>query len=198
MISKLIGTTAGYLGYDNKNNIFEKIRTNPNSALIIDNYEDACLEVKNLFIKILEDGWIEDASGKMIDFSNSIIIFTSKVEEEMNSLGFDGKEKDSFDDSFRSIKDKVSVCIKMNNLNECMVKKIIRKRLNDIVNSYINIDVKYDDSYEKYLFDLYKEKKSLPYVLNKINNSFENKIADALINYKNNVLISANKGDILV
>ena len=79
-----------------------------------------------------------------------------------------------------------------------MVKKIIRKRLNDIVNSYINIDVKYDDSYEKYLFDLYKEKKSLPYVLNKINNSFENKIADALINYKNNVLISANKGDILV
>lgn len=198
MISKLIGTTAGYLGYDNKNNIFEKIRTNPNSALIIDNYEDACLEVKNLFIKILEDGWIEDASGKMIDFSNSIIIFTSKVEEEMNSLGFDGKEKDSFDDSFRSIKDKVSVCIKMNNLNECMVKKIIRKRLNDIVNCYINIDVKYDDSYEKYLFDLYKEKKSLPYVLNKINNSFENKIADALINYKNNVLISANKGDILV
>ena len=198
MISKLIGTTAGYLGYDNKNNIFEKIRTNPNSALIIDNYEDACLEVKNLFIKILEDGWIEDASGKMIDFSNSIIIFTSKVEEEMNSLGFDGKEKDSFDDSFRSIKDKVSVCIKMNNLNECMVKKIIRKRLNDIVNSYINIDVKYDDSYEKYLFNLYKEKKSLPYVLNKINNSFENKIADALINYKNNVLISANKGDILV
>lgn len=198
MISKLIGTTAGYLGYDNKNNIFEKIRTNPNSALIIDNYEDACLEVKNLFIKILEDGWIEDASGKMIDFSNSIIIFTSKVEEEMNSLGFDGKEKDSFDDSFRSIKDKVSVCIKMNNLNECMVKKIIRKRLNDIVNSYINIDVKYDDSYEKYLFDLYKEKKSLPYVLNKINNSFENKIADALINYKNNVLISANNGDILV
>ena len=198
MISKLIGTTAGYLGYDNKNNIFEKIRTNPNSALIIDNYEDACLEVKNLFIKILEDGWIEDASGKMIDFSNSIIIFTSKVEEEMNSLGFDGKEKDSFDDSFRSIKDKVSVCIKMNNLNECMVKKIIRKRLNDIVNSYINIDVKYDDSYEKYLFDLYKETKSLPYVLNKINNSFENKIADALINYKNNVLISANKGDILV
>lgn len=198
MISKLIGTTAGYLGYDNKNNIFEKIRTNPNSALIIDNYEDACLEVKNLFIKILEDGWIEDSSGKMIDFSNSIIIFTSKVEEEMNSLGFDGKEKDSFDDSFRSIKDKVSVCIKMNNLNECMVKKIIRKRLNDIVNSYINIDVKYDDSYEKYLFDLYKEKKSLPYVLNKINNSFENKIADALINYKNNVLISANKGDILV
>lgn len=198
MISKLIGTTAGYLGYDNKNNIFEKIRTNPNSALIIDNYEDACSEVKNLFIKILEDGWIEDASGKMIDFSNSIIIFTSKVEEEMNSLGFDGKEKDSFDDSFRSIKDKVSVCIKMNNLNECMVKKIIRKRLNDIVNSYINIDVKYDDSYEKYLFDLYKEKKSLPYVLNNINNSFENKIADALINYKNNVLISANKGDILV
>lgn len=198
MISKLIGTTAGYLGYDNKNNIFEKIRTNPNSALIIDNYEDACLEVKNLFIKILEDGWIEDASGKMIDFSNSIIIFTSKVEEEMNSLGFDSKEKDSFDDPFRSIKDKVSVCIKMNNLNECMVKKIIRKRLNDIVNSYINIDVKYDDSYEKYLFDLYKEKKSLPYVLNKINNSFENKIADALINYKNNVLISANKGDILV
>lgn len=198
MISKLIGTTAGYLGYDNKNNIFEKIRTNPNSALIIDNYEDACSEVKNLFIKILEDGWIEDASGKMIDFSNSIIIFTSKVEEEMNSLGFDGKEKDSFDDSFRSIKDKVSVCIKMNNLNECMVKKIIRKRLNDIVNSYINIDVKYDDSYEKYLFDLYKEKKSLPYVLNKINNSFENKIADALINYKNNVLISVNKGDILV
>lgn len=198
MISKLIGTTAGYLGYDNKNNIFEKIRTNPNSALIIDNYEDACSEVKNLFIKILEDGWIEDASGKMIDFSNSIIIFTSKVEEEINSLGFDGKEKDSFDDSFGSIKDKVSVCIKMNNLNECMVKKIIRKRLNDIVNSYINIDVKYDDSYEKYLFDLYKEKKSLPYVLNKINNSFENKIADALINYKNNVLISANKGDILV
>ena len=198
MISKLIGTTAGYLGYDNKNNIFEKIRTNPNSALIIDNYEDACSEVKNLFIKILEDGWIEDASGKMIDFSNTIIIFTSKVEEEMNSLGFDGKEKDSFDDSFGSIKDKVSVCIKMNNLNECMVKKIIRKRLNDIVNSYINIDVKYDNSYEKYLFDLYKEKKSLPYVLNKINNSFENKIADALINYKNNVLISANKGDILV
>ena len=50
MISKLIGTTAGYLGYDNKNNVFEKIRTNPSMGIIVDNFSEGCTEVQNLFI----------------------------------------------------------------------------------------------------------------------------------------------------
>lgn len=64
MISKLIGTTAGYLGYDNKNNIFEKVRSNPSTTFIVENFSQACTEVKSLFERILSDGKIEDASGK--------------------------------------------------------------------------------------------------------------------------------------
>lgn len=96
MISKLLGTTAGYLGYDNKNNIFEKVRTNPSTALIVSNFERGCIEVQSLFIKILTEGKVQDSSGKEIDFTNGMIFFIEDKDVSDCPVGFNSNVKEDF------------------------------------------------------------------------------------------------------
>jgi ATP-dependent Clp protease ATP-binding subunit ClpA len=71
-ISKLIGSPAGYVGYGDNQNIFEKIRTYPFTVLILDEIERAHPKVINLFLQILDNNSIKDASGKDIYFNNVI------------------------------------------------------------------------------------------------------------------------------
>lgn len=141
-ISKLIGTTAGYLGYDNKNNIFEKVRTTPYSAIILDNINMCCEDVSNLFIRILEKGKIEDASGKMIDFSNTIIIMTLNIEQD--NLGFNSeKTKNKIKELSNKLLNKIDAVIRLNKLDKSSIEKIINIKVINILKKY-NSNKKYD------------------------------------------------------
>lgn len=183
-ISKLIGTTAGYLGYDNKNNVFEKIRTNPNYGIIVDNFDMACDEVQNMFLKIIKDGKIEDSAGKNIDFSMCTIIFIMNDNEE-EKLGFSNKKSSINDDSI--LKDKVDLKISMNRLNDDILIKIIRNELDKSLNKY-NLDVTYSNNYVNYVLSKIK-KNSLSKLNYYIEFDFENKIVDAMINKKDKLYI---------
>lgn len=141
-ISKLIGTTAGYLGYDNKNNIFEKVRTTPYSAIILDNINMCCEDVSNLFIRILEKGKIEDAAGKMIDFSNTIIIMTLNIEQD--NLGFNSeKTKNKIKELSNKLLNKIDAVIRLNKLDKSSIEKIINIKVINILKKY-NSNKKYD------------------------------------------------------
>lgn len=93
-ISKLIGTSSGYVGYD-EHFIFEEVREKPYSLILIDEIEKASSKVLNLFLNILDEGKIVDAHNEPIYFNNCLIIATGNIKTEKN-LGF-GESRKNFD-----------------------------------------------------------------------------------------------------
>ncbi|WP_019320227.1 AAA family ATPase [Streptococcus mutans] len=79
-VSKLIGTTAGYVGYDdNSNTLTERVRRNPYSIVLLDEIEKADSQVITLLLQVLEDGRLTDGQGNTINFKNTVIIATSNA-----------------------------------------------------------------------------------------------------------------------
>ncbi|MGX7233380.1 ATP-dependent protease ClpL [Enterococcus italicus] len=79
-VSKLIGTTAGYVGYDdNSNTLTERVRRNPYSIVLLDEIEKADPQVLTLLLQLMDDGRLTDGQGNVINFKNTIIIATSNA-----------------------------------------------------------------------------------------------------------------------
>ncbi|HFI0151257.1 TPA: AAA family ATPase [Streptococcus suis] len=79
-VSKLIGTTAGYVGYDdNSNTLTERVRRNPYSIVLLDEIEKADPQVITLLLQVLDDGHLTDGQGNQVNFKNTIIIATSNA-----------------------------------------------------------------------------------------------------------------------
>ena len=79
-VSKLIGTTAGYVGYDDNNNtLTERVRRNPYSIILLDEIEKADPQVITLLLQVLDDGRLTDGQGNTINFKNTVIIATSNA-----------------------------------------------------------------------------------------------------------------------
>lgn len=114
-VSRLVGAPAGYVGYDDGGQLTDKIRRQPYSLVLFDEIEKAHPDVFNMLLQILEDGYLTDAKGRRIDFTNTIVIMTSnigadKLQREA-SLGFnvsDSKELKSLDNLHEENKDKVT------------------------------------------------------------------------------------------
>ncbi|HFR4577032.1 TPA: ATP-dependent Clp protease ATP-binding subunit [Streptococcus suis] len=95
-VSKLIGTTAGYVGYDdNSHTLTERVRRNPYSIVLLDEIEKADPQVITLLLQVLDDGHLTDGQGNQVNFKNTIIIATSNAgfgygmaegEEEQNIM----------------------------------------------------------------------------------------------------------------
>lgn len=79
-VSKLIGTTAGYIGYnDNSNTLTERVRRNPYAIILLDEIEKADPQVLTLLLQVLDDGRLTDGQGNVINFKNTVIIATSNA-----------------------------------------------------------------------------------------------------------------------
>lgn len=79
-VSKLIGTTAGYVGYDdNSNTLTERVRRNPYSIILLDEIEKADSQVITLLLQVLDDGRLTDGQGNTVNFKNTVIIATSNA-----------------------------------------------------------------------------------------------------------------------
>lgn len=79
-VSKLIGTSAGYVGYeDNANTLTERVRRNPYSIVLLDEIEKAHPQVLTLLLQLMDDGRLTDGQGNVINFKNTIIIATSNA-----------------------------------------------------------------------------------------------------------------------
>ena len=112
--SKLIGTTAGYVGYEEGGMLTEKVRRKPYSVVLFDEIEKGNFEVFNLLLQILEDGVVTDGKGRKINFKNTIIVMTSNLgAEEFTSkavqIGFqtDEKEEKKIMKDFITIKERI-------------------------------------------------------------------------------------------
>ena len=79
-VSKMIGTTAGYVGYDDNNNtLTERVRRNPYSIVLLDEIEKADPQVITLLLQVLDDGRLTDGQGNTVNFKNTVIIATSNA-----------------------------------------------------------------------------------------------------------------------
>lgn len=99
-VARLVGAPAGYVGYDDGGQLTDRIRRQPYSVVLFDEIEKAHPEVFNMMLQMLEDGYLSDAKGRKIDFTNTIVIMTSnvgadKLQKEAN-LGFNADDRQDF------------------------------------------------------------------------------------------------------
>ena len=145
LISKIIGTAPGYVGYDDNKYILNTIKDNPNAVIILDEIDKAHPKIINLFYQILEDGKIKDAKNNIINFNNNIIIMTSNIETERKNIGFNTNSSNIFNNLKEvfntSLINRIDNIIKFNNLTEQDIKRIVRKELNIIREKYQDIKI---------------------------------------------------------
>ena len=125
-ITRLIGASAGYVGYDDEN-IFEKVRMNPHSIILLDELEKAHPNVINLFLQILDEGYVTNSKGEKIDFKNTFIFMTSNAMVNQK-IGFI-KGKSNYQDSFsKEFLARITAKINYNNITEEMIKEYLDKK----------------------------------------------------------------------
>src|SRR3972149_4514510 len=110
-VSKLIGSPAGYVGYEEGGQLTELIKHRPYSIILFDEIEKAHPEVFNMLLQILDNGRLTDAKGRTVNFKNTIIIMTSNIGselvQEMGHLGFLGLDEDTKESKEADMRDKI-------------------------------------------------------------------------------------------
>ncbi len=86
-VAKFIGSAPGYVGYDDGRSVLERVRRTPYSVVLLDEFEKACPEVKNLFLQIADCGRITDSHGREISFKNTYLIITANIDLEHKGGG---------------------------------------------------------------------------------------------------------------
>lgn len=110
--SRLFGAPPGYVGYDEGGQLTEKVRRKPFSVVLFDEIEKAHSEIYNTLLQVLEDGRLTDGQGRMVDFKNTVLIFTSNLGTRDISkavgMGFSGSGETDEDAQYDRMKTKVN------------------------------------------------------------------------------------------
>ncbi len=135
-VNRLIGVSAGYVGYTDQY-IFRKVLDNPYSVILVDEIEKAHPRVLNLFLQILDEGFVTSAEGEKIDFTHTMLFMTSNA-IQIESVGFIKEKNSSFEQNFSKeflgrFTDIVPYC----KMKSEILKEYIKKHL---VNAKINQD----------------------------------------------------------
>lgn len=142
-INKIIGSPAGYVGYDDNKNILEEIRNKPYSVLILDEIEKAHKSVLNFFLNILDEGNCKDSSGKTVRFDNVLIIMTSNAYVSKSLMGFNkNTTNNSLEDFFsKEFINRIDEIVPFNKFTEEDINKIIIKEANKCYKKYNNENI---------------------------------------------------------
>ena len=103
-VSRMIGSPPGYVGYEEAGQLTEKVRRRPYSVVLFDEIEKAHPDVMNILLQILDEGKINDAQGRTVDFSNTVICMTSNAgssDQSTGGLGFNKSESQLSEDKTR-------------------------------------------------------------------------------------------------
>lgn len=183
-ITKIIGSAPGYVGYDDGNNKLEKIRKNPHAVVLLDEIEKAHPAVLNLFLQILDEGKITDSRGNTIYFNHHIIIMTSNVGFNRDSVGFveEVSKEDSKLKDFLSLEllNRIQKVIYFNKLDDVSIKNIIKYKLDIVRNKFKekNIKIHINDTIINKIIELSRYKE---FGARRIDQVIEEKIDDYVI-----------------
>lgn len=160
-VSKLIGTTAGYVGYDDNNNtLTERVRRNPYSIVLLDEIEKADPQVITLLLQVLDDGRLTDGQGNTVNFKNTVIIATSNAWFGNESLtGNDEQDEDIMKrlaPYFRpEFLNRFNAVIEFSHLTKDNLKDIVELMLDDVNKTLAKkgIDLTVSDEAKDYLIE---------------------------------------------
>lgn len=139
-INKFLGSSAGYVGYDEKNYL-DEIKKRPNGIILFDEIDKAHSSIINLLYQILDYGKLKDSRGNEVRFDNNIIIMTTNVGYESNTVGFNENDNKNIEDKLNeffgsAFMNRIDDIVLFNYLNEVNVKNIIINKLNDLKDKY--------------------------------------------------------------
>jgi ATP-dependent Clp protease ATP-binding subunit ClpC len=141
-VSGLIGTTAGYIGYENGGRLTEFVKHNPSCVVIFDEIEKAHSDVHNLLLQIMDDGCLTDGGGYKVDFTNTIVVLTTNQGSADNkrSMGFlnDKTTQSNYAESIKKafrpeIIGRIDEVLVFNNIDEKTSKQIIWQSVNRVI-----------------------------------------------------------------
>ena len=200
-VNKLIGSNPGYVGYEDGGQLTEAIKRHKHCVLLLDEIEKADPEVYNIFLQVLDEGFLTDNSGMKVDFKNVIVLFTSNVGAKMASdfgkgIGFNEDEeenskrillkqlKNRFPPEFLNRIDDV---IYFNSLTDDNLKKIIELeigKMEEKLNS-IGYSIILGDGVVDFIFDIVKTEKEYGArpIMRAIQENIEDKITDFILEH---------------
>lgn len=188
-VSKLIGTTAGYVGYDdNAHTLTERVRRNPYSIVLLDEIEKADPQVITLLLQVLDDGHLTDGQGNQVNFKNTVIIATSNA-----GFGYDQPDQEEV-----AIMDRISPYFRPEFLNRFNAviefHKLTKEDLRAIVDLMLakvnltlakkDIDLKVSDQVIDYLIDKgYDDTMGVRPLRRVIENDIRDKVTDFYLDH---------------
>lgn len=218
-VSRLIGSPPGYVGYNEGGQLTEPIRRKPYSVVLFDELEKASPDVINILLQILEDGRLTDATGKTVDFKNTLIIMTSNIGskfiEKKSAFGFhqsDDEQKADYDNIKDKLKEELKNELKpefLNRIDDIIIFRplskenfvsivdILMKDLQErLKESHIFVSV--DKAFKEFIADKgFVAKQGARPLRRAIQEYFEDKLADVLLkeNVRSHIEIQATVKD---
>ncbi len=198
-VNKLIGSNPGYVGYEEGGQLTETIKNKKHCVLLLDEIEKADPEVYNIFLQVLDEGFLTDNSGQRVDFKNVIVVFTSNVgakaaSEFGHGIGFSNNEeentkrillkqlKNRFPPEFLN---RINDVIYFNTLNDDDLNSIIKIEIRKLESRLENMgySMEYDDDVVKYILNEIQEEKDFGArpIIRSIQENIEDKLTDKLL-----------------
>jgi len=185
-INKIIGSSPGYVGYDDGKNKLEEIRKNPHAIILLDEIEKAHPSVLNLFLQILDEGKITDSKGNMVHFNHHIIIMTSNLGFHNESVGFieEVSKNDSKLKEFLSLEllNRIQKTIYFRKLDENNIRSIIKIKLDYVKKKFRERNIKVHIS-EGIIDKMIQNTRYLEFGARKIDQVIEDEIDDYVIDH---------------
>jgi ATP-dependent Clp protease ATP-binding subunit ClpC len=196
-VARLVGAPPGYVGYEEGGQLTERVRRRPYSVVLLDEIEKAHSEVHNLLLQLFDEGRLTDGKGRLVDFTNTIIIATSNIGSQMiqDNMRADKKQLD-----YPELRDRLMEVLRhhfrpefLNRVDEVVVFRALGKeqirRIVDLQLTRVqttaaarNIDLSFDDSLRDHLADIgYDPEFGARMLKRKIRQEAESQLADAVL-----------------
>ena len=215
-VSRIIGSPPGYVGYDEAGQLTEKVRRKPYSVILFDEIEKAHPDVMNILLQILDEGRINDAQGRTVNFENTVIVMTSNAGSQFKdtSLGFgSGGKEAGKEHAMKALRDflrpefigRVDEVVFFNDLSDKDYEDIAVLMLGELVDPLKDkgIELTWDDALPE---ELRKRMDSTVRgardLRNVIRRNIEDRVADLIIDADgaavNHIHVSVEEGEIVV
>jgi len=219
-VSRLIGASPGYIGYEEGGQLTEKVRRKPYSIVLLDEIEKAHSDVWNILLQVFDDGLLTDAQGKTVSFKNTIIIMTSNVGSKAASqfgtpVGFNPTSVDNSSSIVEKeiaklfapeFLNRIDDIVKFNPLVKEDIKNIIKIELKSFSNRLMdsnNMFIKFDAKVEDFIFEKgWDEKLGARPIKRAIQKLVEDEISMLILSKKvksgDSIIAKYNAGDTVI
>ncbi|MBC7220299.1 ATP-dependent Clp protease ATP-binding subunit [Candidatus Bipolaricaulota bacterium] len=197
-VSRLVGAPPGYVGYEEGGQLTERVRRRPYSVVLLDEIEKAHPEVHNILLQVFDDGRLTDGKGRVVDFSNTILIATSNVGSDLIQANLTAPEGRRLD--YAALKEKLMDVLRqyfrpefLNRIDEVIVFHALTPgQIRDIVLLQLErvrrvargqgVELEFDASVVDHLADVgYRPEFGARELKRRIRSDVENPLADALL-----------------